>query len=265
MRPFLDKLRENKIEALEVLMVLSIAVLPDIYNALCGLSRASTHMSYVSSYAGSSRASTSVLTRYTTFHNRHTALSFHLAAYLVLRSIRVIIPLLLVIRIRGESFEKYGFSRPKAAQFLKGLGRILLTYVLLALPIAIVATVLGLDPPQGAHPRPPTWFFSPNHNLRGLLVFVLPCILNSFAEELAMRCYLYTKLEFFLKSELARVLLTSLLFALYHVYQGTFGFLWTFAFGLALSSSFRREKNIYILVTAHAAMALMHSGRLALG
>ena len=75
---------------------------------------------------------------------------------------------------------------------------------------------------------------------------------NGFAEELVMRAYLLVRLERLLSSTWLAVVVTTTLFASYHIYQGTTVMIGTAAFGFVLALAFCWFRRLWPLCLAHA-------------
>ncbi|WP_020471735.1 CPBP family intramembrane glutamic endopeptidase [Zavarzinella formosa] len=95
---------------------------------------------------------------------------------------------------------------------------------------------------QFAHPTSPT-----DHGL-----MVLRELANGFSEELVMRAYLLTRLEHLLGSRVGAVLMSALLFASYHGYQGVAGVAYTLEFGIVYGLAYLFLRRVWPLALAHA-------------
>jgi membrane protease YdiL (CAAX protease family) len=83
-------------------------------------------------------------------------------------------------------------------------------------------------------------------------LLLLACLAGGFAEELVMRGYLIARLERLLGSTWLPVLVTSVLFASYHLYQGVNPAIGHFASGLVYAVSFCFLRRLWPLCIAHA-------------
>jgi hypothetical protein len=70
------------------------------------------------------------------------------------------------------------------------------------------------------------------------LILLVALAFNSFGEELAMRAYLIPRLEQLFASTPMAVILSSAVFASYHVYQGAYGVVGALVTGIVLGTSF---------------------------
>jgi membrane protease YdiL (CAAX protease family) len=77
-------------------------------------------------------------------------------------------------------------------------------------------------------------------------------VTNGFVEELTMRSYLLTRLEQLLRSPSKAYILSTALFAAYHVYQGRAGVINAAIMGAVLGFVFIRSRRIWPVAIAHA-------------
>jgi len=92
--------------------------------------------------------------------------------------------------------------------------------------------------------RPSTW---PGYGL-----LVVGSLANGFAEELVMRGYLLSRLESLLESTWRALLITSSLFAAYHIYQGTAAAVGVLGLGLIYGVAFCILRRLWPVALAHA-------------
>ena len=86
-----------------------------------------------------------------------------------------------------------------------------------------------------------------------LLIFVASAA-NGFTEELAMRSYLIPRISRLMGSDLSALIITSGLFAIYHMYQGRYGIISALLVGLILGIYFVRTKRFWPIAIAHTFM-----------
>ena len=91
-----------------------------------------------------------------------------------------------------------------------------------------------------------------NATIQVSLLLIVSMIMNAVAEELAMRSYLIPKLYELTDSKTSAVLLSSMLFGIYHMYQGSVGFVNAFTLGVVFGAWFVRFRRIWPLIAAHA-------------
>lgn len=210
---------------LEVIVVLLLALLPDLFNAAIIILLQQQPHSFL--YTGS---------------------------HLIVRSVEVIAPVLYIISRSGESWSRFGLGRPK---WLRDIVWGMLTYffVILAHRIVLLATPLGellskADPlSQGSS----TVFLRPAGALQ-IALLIAASLFNGFAEELVMRGFLIPRIEQMLRSTLLSVIVTTLLFSSYHVYQGMWGIVSSMMVGLIFGVFFASRRLLWPIVLAHAAL-----------
>lgn len=88
----------------------------------------------------------------------------------------------------------------------------------------------------------------------GIPLILAGAAANGFAEELAMRSYLIPRIAQVSGSGVIAVLLTSLLFASYHLYHGPLDAISTLAIELVLGGYFLKFRRFWPIVAAHAMM-----------
>ena len=98
---------------------------------------------------------------------------------------------------------------------------------------------------------PPSLIEGP-YNLPGWIVMVLACLGIGYLEEVYFRYYLLTRLENIVPSPVIRVILSTVLFALCHVYEGYWGMLNAAIAGVFLGVIFLRFRSIHGVALAHA-------------
>jgi membrane protease YdiL (CAAX protease family) len=89
------------------------------------------------------------------------------------------------------------------------------------------------------------------------VMLVAFCMANGFSEEITMRGYLLPRLERLLGSTSKALLLTSAMFASYHVYLGLGGILSSFMFGIVYGAYFCWQRRLWPLATAHTLCDLL--------
>lgn len=205
---------------IEVLVVLSFAYVPDLFNAIAAVTE------------GSESRPPSV---------------YHMLS-LIIRSLSVVIPLLAIMAWSKDPWQSFGIVRPRwIVDVVVGCGLwgvAIVTYllVLCLLPSSMLEvspsreTVLRVGP-QGT---------------AGFFLLLVASVVNGFAEELLMRAYLIVRLERLLASTWAAVAVTTVLFASYHIYQGPAATISVAAIGLLFAVSFCLFRRLWPLCIAHA-------------
>ena len=90
-------------------------------------------------------------------------------------------------------------------------------------------------------------------NVYGWIVMVFSCLCTGYLEESYFRYYLLTKLEYPVSSTTVKVLLTTVLFSLCHVYEGPWGIANAVIAAVILSLIFIRFRSLHGIALAHGA------------
>jgi membrane protease YdiL (CAAX protease family) len=101
----------------------------------------------------------------------------------------------------------------------------------------------------------PTNFFAsfePPSTREHFLWIFAGSLANGFAEEVILRGFLLTRFEKLLRSTTLAVVLTSVMFASYHIYQGVGPMISIFGLGLVYGCAFCWIRRIWPLAIAHA-------------
>ncbi len=166
----------------------------------------------------------------------------------IVSSLQVMIPLLVIIWLSNDQWSMFGIVRPKwlidvaigGLVFICGMMAYLIAYY------SFTPSILESSGSVYSATAPiPKGIFA--HLL--CLVF---CVLSGFAQELVMRGYLLARLERLLRSTTAAVLVTTALFASYHIYQGIPAVVACAALGFVYAVSFCMTRRIWPLCLAHA-------------
>jgi membrane protease YdiL (CAAX protease family) len=204
---------------MEVLAVLCLAYLPVIYSALA------------SRVASPSPASS--------FVDREL--------WRIIRALGVSLPLLMIISLSKDPWRMFGIVRPRWIADIAGAFAILIVAgvasraAMLALPSGLSATspVVGIP----ARVLPP--------GVAPFLLLLLGLAASSLQQELVMRAYLIPRLERLLGSTWLALLISTALFASYHVYQGVPGTISAAAFGLVVGLAFCVSRRLWPICVAH--------------
>ncbi len=185
---------------------------------------------------------------------------FHML-HLAVAGLAVILPLAALLWARRERWSRFGIVPFRPLPDLGG------SAALLALAAAIW-WLLGLflwpifARATGADTSDATWFAAPSKTPLDLVLVVLGSVINAGREEFAMRGYLIPRLEQAGLPTGSAVVLSSLLFASYHLYQGTYAFVVILATGLLFGFAFARFRRLWPLVIAHAVWDIVLLGGL---
>ncbi|MDA1231325.1 MAG: type II CAAX endopeptidase family protein [Planctomycetota bacterium] len=205
-------------DALGVITVICVAVLPDAYNAFVMWMEwvdAPTEFGYV-------------------------------ATSLIVRSIQVSSPVLLIVFLTQSGWQSVGIVRVRwLNDILWGLG------IWLFGTFAFYAT-FALLPSSAFPPTDDVSSVEKPTELFGVLVLLAASCANGFAEELVVRGYLLSRIERLFKSTWLAVGITSLLFASYHLYQGVGSMICIGVLGLVYGIAFCVSRRFWPLAVAHA-------------
>jgi membrane protease YdiL (CAAX protease family) len=171
---------------------------------------------------------------------------------LIICSLQVSMPLLLIMALTREPWSRFGICRPRWIIDLLG-GCLIGCLAIIARRFfySIVFLLVGWSHfHHYTYPERPA-------GLAFTLFMALATIFDAFSEELAMRAYLIPRLETLLKSKGLAILLTSLLFASYHLYQGVLPAMGTAAIGFVFGIAFCYWRRLWPLVFAHVFINLL--------
>ena len=127
-------------------------------------------------------------------------------------------------------------------QFALGLPSLVVIGLGISLLITYFAGSSGLSPPPKV--EAPV-------NIAGWIVLVFSCLGTGYLEESYFRYYLLTRLAYALPNSLVRILLSTALFAVCHIYEGPWGILNAVLAGALLSAFFIRFRSLHGLAWSH--------------
>ena len=165
--------------------------------------------------------------------------------YDVISSIQIIAPLLAIIALGSDRWSSFGIVR------IKWISDIAITICVLVCGMFIYGKFyysiirLSADVPIA------TSEMAAPQGVLSSLFCLSGCILSGISQELVMRGYLIARFERLLRSTFAAVLLSTVLFASYHIYQGTAAVVASAAFGLVYAGAFCITRRIWPLCAAH--------------
>ncbi len=165
----------------------------------------------------------------------------------IVYSAQVSLPLLFIMWRSGSGWDEFGLVRPRYRADIAIAGVCFLTRFAY---ISIVYRVLELMVPK--HLLESSYAFPKPAGFVDLALVPLGSLANAFAEEALMRGFLLPRLERLFGSTWKSVVLTSLIFASYHVYQGVDGFAYAFVTGLVYGTTFATFRRLSPVVLAHA-------------
>ena len=207
----------------EIAVVFLLAVLPDVYSSLLFCFEPTT-----SSFA-----------------------AIHL--WMIVRALQVSAPVLLMIHLPGGHWQKHCLGdrlRPVDAVIAAAL---VVTGYFAGDVVSDAMIHMRIDV-YSDDSNPFLGEQLPHSKLLLFLTITVSGIANGFAEELVMRSWLIPKLEEVMKASVAAVGITSLFFAVYHLYQGFAGASMILGIGIVFGAYFVCFRRFWPLVIAHAAM-----------
>jgi membrane protease YdiL (CAAX protease family) len=159
---------------------------------------------------------------------------------------------LYLIHRGGEPMRQFGLQRPYWLGDILGAAGLWLAYSVLWRMLSLrfwpmFEAVEHLIPAEADHNTLPVPYTFIEH-----LLVLLSCGAIGFSEELVTRGYLLPRFERLLGSAWKSVVLTAFLFALWHVYQGTYGFIHAGFLGLCFGAVFCLIRRVWPLVLCHA-------------
>ena len=149
---------------------------------------------------------------------------------------------LYLIHRSGESWERFGMPRPSLWDVLLGVGLFFAEMPFWFCSALVTWGIGATSDYQYARLETPTDY-----------ALMVPMIgVSAFSEELVTRGYLITRFEQLLRSRGAAVLLSAVLFATYHGYQGVAGLVDTMVAGLVYGVAFLLLRRVWPLAIAHS-------------
>jgi membrane protease YdiL (CAAX protease family)/predicted RNA-binding Zn-ribbon protein involved in translation (DUF1610 family) len=157
-------------------------------------------------------------------------------------------PLLVILSLAKDRWSLFGIVRPAwitdavVGSFIGVTTVVAYRFVLSLLPPSMPGSAAILHTLHGELPQ----------GLAAYVLILVTCLAGAFGEELVMRGYLIARLERLLGSTWRAVLITSVLFASYHLYQGVSPAVGHVATGLVYAVSFCLFRRLWPLCIAHA-------------
>lgn len=170
-------------------------------------------------------------------------------------SLGAIAAMLLLIAASGSSPSEFGINRDHPVQDLfTGLVWTIGQFWLPGLLIGTIAAIPGLQEMDRAlSPESPVYTGS----VPAWSVYVLGIICNSFAEELAIRGVIFTRIRLMSGSAVQATIWSSALFASYHVYQGPLATAQVFVSGVLFCLAFIVHRSVWVGVVTHTALNIL--------
>lgn len=170
------------------------------------------------------------------------------AGAMLASSLRVIVPLLYIIWRSEDGWASFGIVKWNWG-FDLGVG-LLVGIVLFATSGLVAGFLAGIF---GSNAGNQQRYFHALITASGwpLALMALAMTANSVAEELSMRSLLVTRFAQLSNSRLIAVLLSSVLFASYHIYEGVAAMLTVLLWAIAFGSLFASQRRVAPLIVAH--------------
>jgi len=173
----------------------------------------------------------------------------HLDAILfrIMSAARIAMPLLVIIALTKDRWSSFGIVRPRwIADVLLGCliwfcGRLFTDVVITLLPLSLLRT---------SH-RPRFTDHATPEGAIGCLLAIVAIAASAFVQEFVFRGYLIPRLERLLHSTWLAVLITTVLFGSYHLYQATPSMIIVTADGLVYAVAFCLLRRLWPLCVAH--------------
>lgn len=167
---------------------------------------------------------------------------------LIVGSLQILLPLLYIMSRSGVPWAEFGVRRPRlVVDPLLAIAVMAAVLVIPPLVLAVLSPLLDLvlgDPD-------PTYAYSGPDGVTDYAILLLAMTCNSFAEEFVVRGYLIPRLRRFGATAIGAVVISSLLWGAYHVYQGPWAMVWVTISGLVFGGAFVITGRIWPLVIAH--------------
>jgi membrane protease YdiL (CAAX protease family)/transcription elongation factor Elf1 len=175
----------------------------------------------------------------------------YVPAYLIQRSLMAIFTVLAAAVLSGWKLAELGLVRFRWRDIGIGIG--IFVGVLILFAFAAIFSFGNSNNQQYGFSEDGSGLENP---WRFFAWMTVALILNSFAEELAMRGYLIPWLREQFKSKILAVIVSAAFFASYHIYQGLFEMSLIFLIGLAFGWYFVNSNRIWPVILAHTLINL---------
>ncbi len=165
----------------------------------------------------------------------------------IVTALQVSAPLLVILALGREPWQTFGIVRPRwimdviFGAIICGTGYIAWNFSLYLVPPKTWGNWAFLHAP-------------PRARLEGasaICLLFVTCVASGFCQELVMRGYLIARLERLLRSTAGAVLVTSVLYASYHIYQGVDTIVGHVAIGILYAVWFCVLRRLWPLCIAH--------------
>jgi membrane protease YdiL (CAAX protease family) len=179
--------------------------------------------------------------------------------YYIMRAVWSSVPVLYLIHRSRESWANFGLVRPRLVQ--DGLGGILIWAAKVTATTAMWFFTFAWFGGDGLRLFLSNWWVFPRPVGAEYLLLVFSSCAIGFSEELVMRGYLIPRFERLLGSSWKAVAMTTMLFALWHLYQGPGGVIATAVCGLISGVAFCWIRRLWPIALAHALLDFVLDAR----
>ena len=222
-------------QIVELLVVLCIAVIPDILTSVGSLLMTADELAFDGLYYEAD------------------GLFLFQTLSLVGRSICVIAAVLYIMHTAPEPFTTFGFRKPRwVFDIGAGFTLFLVSWGLywgLGTMVAMAFYYMGIEPSTES-PHETGVFAAPSGSTI-LIQTVVFSAFNGFAEQLVITAYLVTRVRGLFGTTWPAIVIATTLFASYHTYQGFWGVFSAAIFGLLATTAFAFVRRIWLCVVAH--------------
>jgi membrane protease YdiL (CAAX protease family) len=173
------------------------------------------------------------------------------ALYSLAHSAQICAPVLYLIGRSGERWSDFGLAQPRwILDPLGGLGVWMFRVIVIYWLTGLLAVFLNRDQFEALTALHDSTVSAPRSAGEHALLIV-GIAASAFSEELIVRGYLIRRFEQLLRSTWLSVLITTVLFAGYHCYQGPGGVLSAAAAGFVYAGAFCLFRRLWPVVLAH--------------
>ncbi len=152
----------------------------------------------------------------------------------------------------GDPWSRFGIVRLDFTRdVLGGIGLFVLALVFHYLVWIVLPSVLGRSTMTNMGAQN-TSYFAKTPGGWGIVLLIVMSAANGLAEELVMRGYLIPRFERLFGSTLLALLLSTILFASYHSYQGATGVISVTSLGIVYGAAFCFFRRLWPIALAHA-------------
>jgi membrane protease YdiL (CAAX protease family) len=176
----------------------------------------------------------------------------------IFSSAQVVAPVLYIIWRGGEGWTPFGMPSFRWTDAATGAGLYVVYFLIYYAAWIAIYRIFGTELlnaiSSDAADRSP--FTGPTTRLH-LILLVAGSLANGFCEELVVRAYLFRRIGQLGGNGLAALLITTILFAGYHLYQGWAGVINALVCGLVFGVAYLIWRRLWIVAIAHAVADFM--------